>query len=331
MPVAPVRWGIMGTANIARSSFLPGLRAAGGTAEAVASRQQERAEAYAHANGVARSLGSYQALIEDPTIEAVYIALPNSLHAAWTIAALQAGKPVLCEKPLCLSVQETARVLGVARSTGTLLWEAFVFPFRQQTHRLEELIASGMIGEVREVQSNFHFSLQHRENIRLRPELGGGALYDVGCYPIRLGTLVFGASANAAVAVARWTADGVDDEMQALYTYPGALRLGLSCGMFRRYDTFTRVLGTAGEIRLTNPFHPGPEDEMEIISGAGHQVEPVRETEPSFTNALRHINAAIRGEEEPVHLAVDEAMPTAVGLALGYESAREHREEEYRP
>src|SRR5215470_15921024 len=124
----PVRWGIISTANIARGQFLPGLRAAGGVPAAVAGRDLGRAQAWAEQHGVDRAVAGYQALIDDPDIDALYIPLPNSLHAEWTVKALRAGKPVLCEKPLCGTLAETEQVLAVARETGTLLWEAFVFP-----------------------------------------------------------------------------------------------------------------------------------------------------------------------------------------------------------
>jgi predicted dehydrogenase len=128
----------MGTASIARGQFLPALRQAGGAAEAVASRDTSAAESYAAANGIARAITGYQTLIDDPDVDALYIALPNSLHAEWTVSALQAGKPVLCEKPLTGSLSDTQHVLDVARQTGTLLWEAFVFPFHDQMARVRE-------------------------------------------------------------------------------------------------------------------------------------------------------------------------------------------------
>ncbi len=187
-----IRWGIIGTANIARAAFLPALRAAGGIAAAVAGRDLARAQEYALAHGVERAVRGYQALIDDPDVDVLYIALPNSLHAEWTIRALQAGKPVLCEKPLCGTLADTERVLSVARQTGTLLWEAFVFPFNEYMRRIRSLIADGAIGELREIQSDFHFRVSRPDNIRMSAELQGGALRDVGCYPVRLAQEFFG-------------------------------------------------------------------------------------------------------------------------------------------
>src|SRR5580658_10761191 len=180
-----VRWGIVGTANIARAQFLPGLRQAGGIAAAVAGRDAARAAQFASDQGIERSVVGYENLVTDPDLDALYIPLPNSLHAEWTIRALEAGRPVLCEKPLCGTRPDTERVLAAARQTGTLLWEAFVFPFQPQMAAIEELVADGAIGELKEIKSNFHFMVRSPSNIRMSRELEGGALNDVGCYPIR--------------------------------------------------------------------------------------------------------------------------------------------------
>jgi predicted dehydrogenase len=312
-----VRWGIVGTANIARSAFLPGVRAAGGVAAAVAGRDQERTRAYAAEHGIGRPVTGYQALIEDSGVDALYIALPNSLHAQWTIAALRAGKPVLCEKPLCGVLADTERVLEVARQTGTLLWEAFVFPFGDQMDRLRTLAGDGAIGELREIQSDFHFLVRRPENIRLSAQLQGGALLDVGCYPVRLGQEFFGEHQSAWAARALGGADdGVDVETWGSLGYDGGRRLLLSCGMRRSYDTFSRLLGTAGQIHVTNPFHPGRGDQVMLLDAAGAEAGTWTASgdEPSFTAAIRHIQAVLRGEQAPRMLAVQTSLATAKAL-----------------
>lgn len=317
----PVRWGIISTANIVRSQFLPAVRAAGGIACAVGSRHVDRARQFASDNGIDRTIEGYENLVADEEIDAVYIATPNSLHAEWTIAALRAGKAVLCEKPLCASVAETESVLDVARETGSLLWEAFVFPFRRQTLRLREIITSGELGEVQEVQSSHHFQLRTRDNIRLSPELGGGALFDVGCYCIRLANLVFESDPAEAIAVARWAPEGVDEAMHGVVTYGGGRRLLFSCGIAQRVDLFARIIGSRGEVRLTNPFHPSPDDTLEVLSADGSRVEKPSGPEPSFTDAIRHIHAVLHGEEEPRHLAVASSLGVALGLQMARDSA----------
>src|SRR5579859_2087373 len=214
-----VRWGIVGTANIARAQFLPALRQAGGIAAAVASRDAERAAQFASDNGIGRSIAGYENLVTDPGLDALYIPLPNSLHAEWTIRALEAGRPVLCEKPLCGTLPDTERVLEVAGRTGAWLWEAFAFPFHLQLHEIKKLLQDGVIGELMEIKSNFHFSLRNPANIRLSRQLQGGALLDLGCYPVRLAQELFGPTYDAAWASAVMGGDGVDVDTWGVLNY----------------------------------------------------------------------------------------------------------------
>jgi predicted dehydrogenase len=320
----PVRWGILGTAAIAREAFLPALaRAGGGVAQVVGSRDGARAQRFAQAAGVTRGVGGYAAVLEDPEVEAVYIPLPNALHAEWTMAALEAGKAVLCEKPLCASPEETEQVLAVARRTGRPLWEAFVFPFHQQMDQLQAWLAEGAIGTLQEIHSSFHFRLEDPGDIRLSLPLAGGALNDLGCYPVRLARLLFGAEAIGAAARARFLPDGVDVELWGVVDFPGDRRLFLSCGL--RWDglPFTRLIGTAGEIRLSHPYHPRARDRLERIRGEEVLIRHPTPDEPSFTAALRHIHEVVRGRAQPRHLAVEDALGNARALELLRQSARQ--------
>ena len=321
----PIRWGIVGTANIARAQFLPGLReAGGGRAALVASRDRAKAEAYATAHGVDQGIEGYAALVESPDIDAVYVALPNALHAEPTIRALKAGKAVLCEKPLSVGAAQTKEVLDVAAAAAAPLWEAFVFPFQAQHQRLKSLLEDGAIGEPAELYSAFHFLLSNPANIRMDAALGGGALADVGCYPIRLAFELFTAGTPAggeahAAACDAIIENGVDTDAAGIVTFgarsgtrSGARRLLLTCGFKRSFDTFTSVLGTAGQIRLTNPFHPGPADTLTISRPNADQVTERPTTDNrSFTAAIRHIHAVLRGEEAPRHTAADYSLPAA--------------------
>ena len=311
-----VRWGIIGTANIARAVFLPGLRQAGGEASAVATRDVDRGSKFASDNGIGRVVVGYQTLIDDPDIDALYIPLPNALHAEWTIRALEAGKPVLCEKPLCGVLPDTERVLAAARRTGTLLWEAFSFPFHAQLEELKRLVADGAIGELVEIKSNFHFMVRSQANIRLSRELQGGALLDVGCYPVRLAQELFGPDHESAWARARAGGDGVDVDTWGVLGYSGGRRLMFSCGFGRSYDTFTTLEGTSGQIHVTNPFHPGPDDSYQVVRPGDEQGPvPAAPDELSFTPLTGHIDAVLRGEQAPRLLAVDTSLPTAQALS----------------
>ena len=312
----PIRWGIIGAANIARALFLPSLREAGeGRAVLVASRDRDRGAAFAADNGVEASTTSYEEVLDPARVDAVYVALPNSHHGRWTRAALEAGIPVLCEKPLCAVLEETEAVLETARAhPGVPLWEAFAFPFHAQHQRLVGLLADGVIGEVAEIQSAFHFRVSSPENIRLSADLGGGALADVGCYPIRFASELLG-PADGPVSVLARTEGEVEVDAAALVAH-GAQRLALTCGFERAFDTLTRVLGSEGTIQLSNPFHPAPDDTLTVLrAGEESVIEHPTTDENSFAAILRHIHAVIREREQPEHLAVDSAAGTARTLA----------------
>jgi predicted dehydrogenase len=312
-----VRWGILGTAKIARNLFLPSLLEAGGEPAAVAGRDADRTAQWAATHGIGLAVTGYQDLIDAPDIDALYIPLPNALHGEWTIIALEAGKPVLCEKPLTGSVAQTERVLTVARATGTPLWEAFAFPFHDQMARLRGIVADGTIGDLREIQSGFHFAMSDPEtNVRMFADLEGGALLDVGCYPVRLARDLFGAEHEAAWAQAEFAPGGVDLATWGCLNFPGGRHLYLSCGFGRADDTFTRLLGTRGQIHVTNPFHPGAGDTF-LVWPDGRAPVRHRAIGPyrsSFTPLIRHINAVIRGTEQPRLLAVQTALGSARAL-----------------
>jgi predicted dehydrogenase len=305
---------------------LPALReAGGGVAVAVASRDAGRARRWAAEHGVERGVEGYERVVADPQVEAVYVPLPNGMHAEWTVAALRAGKAVFCEKPLCATPDETDRVLTAARAAPGPLWEAFVFPFHEQIDHVLELIGNGEIGEVREISSRFHFLLEDPDDIRLFAELAGGSIQDVGCYPIRLSRLLFGdePDRDGTIADAVWIGTGVDAELWGALRFPGDRRLVLSCGFLSREDTLTRVLGTRGEIRMTNPFHPEPGDAFTVVRDDGEEVHPAASPGVrSFTPAIRHVHRALRGLEPPRHLAVDDAIGNATAIAGLLDAAR---------
>lgn len=319
----PVRWGVLGTANIARAQLLPALAESGDLAVAVGGRDPGRTEAWAREHGVQRAVDGYQAVIDDPEVEAVYVPLPNPLHAEWAAAALDAGKAVLCEKPLTTNPTATRALLDVARTSDGLLWESFVFPFQAQHQRVVELIGSGAIGELREIVASFHFPVTRPENIRLSGPMFGGALADVGCYPMRLAHELFGQPA-AEAQVAAELGEQVEVEAAGVLTYADGRRLLLTCGFRRQPETTTLLLGTEGTIRVDNPWHPTPGAQLEIrssSSSASPVVESPTDDAHSFTAALRHVASVLRSEAEPVHLASSSALPVAQALGLAREAA----------
>jgi predicted dehydrogenase len=316
----PLRWAVIGTANIAAKAFLPAMRAAGDTAAVVGSRDPETARSWAEENQVERA-ASYADALEADDIDAVYISVPNDLHVTWAARAAATGRAVLCEKPLGLDAEQVAGLLDETR--GALLWEAFVFPFHPQSARLAELCApDGPIGGLREIGSEFHFRAGSPENIRWSAERGGGALMDVGCYPIRLARLLFGGEPSAAVASAVWAGSGVDAEMAAVLQFPDDRRLVLSAGLQRYPSTFTRLIGESGELRVSNPFHPTDRDVVELWRDGERIDRWPAEPQRAFQYAVEHIGTVVAGNETPRFLAAETALGNARALDLVHEAAR---------
>jgi predicted dehydrogenase len=230
--------GILGAANIARH-FTGALKSsAKAKVVAVASRTLAGAEAFAAANDIPRALDGYEALLADPEVEAIYNPLPNSLHAQWSIAALEAGKHVLCEKPIAVTAAEARAMFAAANRTGRLLFEAFPYRSQAQTHALARLISSGEIGRPRLIQAGFGFPVANPANIRLDPALGGGALLDAGAYTVSLIRLLAGELPIRVSASAQWTERGVDASLIANLEFASGLVAQSACtfgtGVYRR-------------------------------------------------------------------------------------------------
>jgi predicted dehydrogenase len=312
------RWAVLGTANIAAKSFLPAMRDAGGRAVVVGSREPQRARAWADANQVER-VADYDAAIHDDDVDAIYIALPNREHTTWAARATATGKAVVCEKPLGVDSADTQTLLE-ATPPGTLLWEGFVFPFHPQTLVIRSELAE--LGRIREITSEFHFTAQDpSRNIRWQSGLGGGALRDVGCYCVRFARLVLDAEPVSAAARA-FTEHGVDAEIAAILDFSGERRLLMSAGMRGAFSTFTRVIGDAGELRISNPFHPRAGDTVQRWTGGTCVAEWAAGGKPAFQFGIEHVQAVLRGAEPPRHLAVTDSPGNARALDLVAAAAR---------
>jgi predicted dehydrogenase len=250
-----LRIGVLGAANIARA-FIAGLapsETVGVTA--IASRDIDKARRFANGTGVQRAYGSYEELLADPAIDAIYNPLPNTLHAQWSIRACEAGKHVLCEKPLAISGSEVRTMFAAARRHDVVLVEGF--PYRAQPHalKLKELVASGAIGRVLTMHAAFGFTLTDEANIRLNPALGGGALTDLGTYPVSLTRLVAGERPLRVQALASRHASGVDQTLIASMEHAGGLLAQISCSFCTSAHRQALIIGTAGAIQTTYPNH----------------------------------------------------------------------------
>jgi xylose dehydrogenase (NAD/NADP) len=252
----PLRIGILGTANIARS-FISGVAPSKSvTVVAVASRDAAKAERFAQECGIARAHRSYESLLADPVIDAVYNPLPNTMHAEWSIRATEAGKHVLCEKPLATTAADAREMFASARRHNVHLVEAYPYRAQPQTLKLVELLATGAIGKVQLIRSSIGGFFSDPENIRLKPDLGGGTLLDGGSYAVSLVRLVTGERPVRVSAVARWTDTGVDRTVVATLEFASGLLAQMSCSFATSYHRHALIAGDNGTIETTYLNHP---------------------------------------------------------------------------
>jgi predicted dehydrogenase len=272
----PLRWGVLSVANIGIRAVIPAIqRARNGRVVAVASRTAERARDVAGRLGIGRAHGSYQALLDDPDVHAVYIPLPNSMHREWTIRCAEAGKHVLCEKPLGLSAAECEEMIAACRQHGVRLMEAFMYRFHPRTRRVAQMAAGGAVGDLRLVRAAFTFAIRDpATNIRLAPALGGGALYDVGCYGVNVSRMVLG-EPEEGFAWARMSG-GVDDVMSAMLRFPGDRTALVDCSLRVASRQEYEVVGDTGRMTVPTAFLPGTADaEIHVVRSGERSVERV--------------------------------------------------------
>jgi xylose dehydrogenase (NAD/NADP) len=312
-----VKWGIVSTAHINRM-VIPGAHASDKVdLLAVASRDRARAEEYARKWEIPRAYSSYEALLADPDVEAVYISLPNTMHAEWSIKALEAGKHVLCEKPFTRHPEEVDAAFDTAERTGRLLTEAFMYRHNPQTKRLVELVASGAVGELRLVRSTFSYSLYDTGNIRLRTEVEGGALMDVGCYCVSASRLL-GGEPVAVHGDAWYGPTGTDWVFAGVLRFPNGVLATFDCGTAMPNRDELEAIGSEGSLFLDDPWHCiDPVIELRRDGGA-ERIE--LERVDSYRLELENLSDAIRGEAELL-LGRDDALGQARTLEALHDDA----------
>ena len=312
-----VKWGIISTADINRK-VIPGAHASPKVdLVAVASRDQARADAYAKTWEIERAYGTYDALLEDPDIEAVYISLPNNLHVPCTIQALDAGKHVLCEKPLSRNADEVESAFDAADRVGRLLSEAFMYRHNPQTKRVKDLVVSGAIGELRLVRSTFSYSLYDEENIRLRTDVDGGALMDVGCYTVS-GSRLFAGEPTRVFGEAWFGPSNTDWVFGGTMRFPNNVIATFDCGTAMPNRDELEVIGSEGSLFLDDPWHCT----VPVIEHRYDEKVERIELEPvdSYRLELENVSDAIRGEGELL-LGREDAVGQALALEALHESA----------
>jgi xylose dehydrogenase (NAD/NADP) len=311
-----LRWGILSTANITDKLLDSGTDQ---QFVAVGSRDGARAEAYAREKGIARAHGSYEALLADPDVDAIYNPLPNGLHLEWSIRALEAGKHVLCEKPLTRRPEDVDRAFDVAEREGRVLAEAFMWRHHPQVARACELLDEGAIGDLRVIRAHFAFAVGQPDDIRLQAALDGGGLMDVGCYCVSGCRTLAGAEPERAFAEYVAGGDGVDVALAATLRFPGDVLAQFDCGLSYPGGSLLAAVGTEGAFALADPWH-GNDAVIELRRADG-SVERI-DTGPanSYALELADFEAAARGERPPL-LRRDDALGQARTIAALYTSA----------
>ena len=299
--VGRVRWGILGCGSIATSAIAPAIRwSKRSELAAVGSREHARAKQKAAEVGAARAYGSYDDLLADEEIDAIYIGLPNGEHARWAFAAAEAGKHVLCDKSLALHVADARAVREAFRSRGLLLVEGFMVRHHPQWTLVRELVTAGTIGAVRHVRGWLRATLDNKDDHRWSKTLGGGALFDVTCYPINVARFVIGEEPSGARGTARWTTTGVDESTDALLEFPGGAVASVHGSLRAPFEQGVVIAGETGRIVLERPFIPHWDPTEVVVQGAAEGAARVVHTVGGanhFLHMIEHFASCIRDRE----------------------------------
>ena len=323
-----LNWGILGAAKIARSIALALQKSKYAQPHAISSRALPKAEAFAREYGFANSYGSYSALLEDPDVDVVYIPLPNHLHCPWTIRALQAGKHVLCEKPLANSASESRKMIDAAKRNHRLLMEAFMYRLHPQTLKIQELLRKGTIGVPRVIRAAFGFTLDlESKNVRLEPRMGGGCLMDVGCYCVNAIRTFFGEEPSSVIGHAKYgKRTGADLSFAGTLIFREG-KLGIFSSSFQTtLDRGVEIIGTHGRILLPSPWKPdGTLSSFTLeIKGTSKSVE-IRNGGGIYLNEVEHFSLCVMADRTPL-LPSEDGFRNMVVIDALKKSARTGRE-----
>ena len=295
-PTSKVRFGVLGAASIAPSALLePVRRHPHAEVVCVAARDRRRAEAFAQEQGIARIHDSYQHVVDDPDVDAVYVPLPNGLHGLWAMRALGAGKHVLCEKPFAANADEAALMVDRAREAGLVLMEAFHYAYHPLTRRWLELVRGGLLGSLRDAEASFCTSIPSHD-VRYRFDLAGGALMDLGCYCIHALRSLSWRKPTVIRAEAQQGPPGVDRALRATLDFEGDLRAELVCDMGRAegFAANLRIVGAQGTLEVHNPFVPHLGHRLRLTTATGQHLDEQLSCTPSYDYQLLAFMDAIR-------------------------------------
>ncbi|MGE5138585.1 MAG: Gfo/Idh/MocA family protein [Rudaea sp.] len=295
-----LRWGILSTARIA-DALVRAIRASSDNELiAVASRDAVRAVEWAARRDVPHAFGSYEEMLASDVIDAVYIALPNSMHKEWATRAAEMGKHVLCEKPLALNAAEVEQMIAAAREYGVQLMEAFMYRFHPQYQEVKRMLADNAIGEIKILRASFEFLLDRPADIRLDKALGGGSLLDVGCYDVNVCRLIAQAEPVAVQAEAGWTPGDVDETFAAVLEFPKGVLAAIDCSFRAHYHQWFGISGTEGHIGLAQPFKTGGEPTTILYDHGDERTQSLHgDAANSYQLMVEEFANAVRGNRPP--------------------------------
>jgi predicted dehydrogenase len=320
MSASFLRWGLLSTARINQALLVPLRTSKRNQLLAVASRSRDKADVFARKNKVKRAYGSYVDLLADPDIDVIYNPLPNHLHAEWTIKAIQAGKHVLCEKPLALSLAEIDAISAAAQKYGKVIAEAFMYRSHPQTLKAREIVAGGKLGRVKMVRGSFTYSGTDPDNYRWKPEMGGGGLWDVGCYPLSYTRALLGAEPLEVFGWQVTGPTGVDEVFVAQLHFPDDVYAQFDCSVKIPYHVFMEFVGDEATLIIPNPFNPGVKETLYLSKMGKVDTITVKGMESYTCEVENMADAILLGKPPSVSLA-DSRLNTASILAL-FESAK---------
>ena len=320
MPNKTLNWGFLSTARINRALITPLQVSKRNELLAVASRSQQTADAYAREKKIPHAHGSYEALLADPEIDVIYNPLPNHLHAEWTIKAVEAGKHVLCEKPLALNVDEVDAIQHAARKNERVVAEAFMYRHHPQTMKVQEIVKSGSLGTLKLIRGSFSFILSREGDVRLNPEWGGGSIWDVGCYPISYARTIV---RENPVEVFGWQVTGqtgIDETFVGQMKFSGGVHAQFDCSFVIPFHAFMEVVGSEGTLSIPKPFKPEINERIFLTRGDKTETIKVKGQELYLGEVEDMADAILLGSNTRVSL--DDSRDNVAVISALLESVR---------
>jgi D-xylose 1-dehydrogenase (NADP+, D-xylono-1,5-lactone-forming) len=315
-----LNWGLLSTARINRA-LIPPLRVSKrNQLLAVASRTQESADKYAREWKIPRAHASYEALLADPDIDVIYISLPNRLHAEWTIRAVEAGKHVLCEKPLALSVEEVGAVKSAAQKHGRVVMEAFMYRHHPQTLKVQELVRDGSLGTLKLIRGSFSFLLSREGDVRLDPALGGGSIWDIGCYPISYARTVVGADPLEVFGWQVTGPTGIDETFVGQMRFANDVLAQFDSSFVIPFHSFMEIVGSEATLNIPRPYKPETDEKIYLTHGDKTETIKIKGQELYIGEVENMADAILLGHEPRVSL--DDSRGNVAVISALLESAR---------